>query len=118
MAHIRWQDRLVVLIGIALLAAPFLLTAALPEGTPAFGPRVGFVVTGFAVAVLGVLSVNTGGKLWEEWLIGLAGLWLVSMPWALAFNGVRWLMWPSIAGGVLLIVLALSALRDIVIGQT
>lgn len=110
MTKTRWEDWLITAVGIVIMAAPLILAATVPGGTPLV-PMIGFIATGLVVAALGTFSLNTGER-WEEYLTAIAGLWLLAMPWGLSFQSLKWLMWASVIAGAALIVLAAMALRD------
>jgi hypothetical protein len=79
MKHHRWQDHIVFIIGMCLIASPRALgsygSASLPAGAPAWN----FHICGLTVAVLGG-AAYAFYHLWEERVDILLGGWLVASP--------------------------------------
>ena len=97
----HWQDGVSVLVGIWLVASPWVLgyygiTAAMWN----------------SVAVGVIFAVAAGAALlkfheWEEWINVVLGAWLIISPWLLAYAVMGAAAWNHVIVGLL--VLALSS---------
>ena len=74
----RWQDWVMLVLGVWLFLSPFIL------GYPDFGSTAsvnsflfGIIVSALALAALG------RPQMWEEWVNLVLGLWLIVAPFAL-----------------------------------
>jgi hypothetical protein len=112
MERTHWQDWLVLIVGLALIAAPFFFGYILPEGLSQTLVTTAFVVTGLAALVTGGVGSFTDQS-WEEWVTAALGVWLIAMPWIVGFHAVQTLMWTAVMAGIVLFALASLALRDI-----
>ena len=79
----RWQDWVMLILGIWLLAAPFWMSGYASHASVAAGNSYifGILVIGFAWAALATMNR------WEEWVELAIGIWLVVSPFVLRFWG-------------------------------
>ena len=105
MTNLRWQDVVNLLLGVWIGASPWALGFA--DGFPLASWNA--LAVGAAVIVLAAVDLDAPA-LWEEWLLGALGLWLVLAPWVLGFAQARELMLSSVVSGALVAALAAWAL--------
>src|SRR5215831_14147099 len=100
----HWQDPPHLLLGVWLLASPWVLNFQ-AEPTPMWNA----VVVGILIAVVALLAFFKV-MAWEEWLSVAFGVWLVVSPWVLGFSSIMAAMWNAVIIGIAVAVLALWAL--------
>jgi len=77
----RWQDGVMVVLGVWLFFSPFILQYTSVYGTAAWNSYIlGVLVT------LVALTALAAPHLWEEWVNFVLAVWIVISPWVLAFN--------------------------------
>lgn len=81
----NWQDAVTLILGLWLIASPWVLTLAPPDGVATTALTWNFVLSGIAAALLG-LAALAYFRPWEEWLDIVLGLWLIASPWLLGFT--------------------------------
>lgn len=101
MSKLRWQDMVLMVLGLCIAAAPWALAMAdaLPVAT------WNAVIVGMLILALAAIDLDTPAR-WEEWVLGALGLWLVVAPWVLGYSTSQMLMAGSVAAGSIVIVLA------------
>jgi len=110
----HWQDWLIALIGVWLIASNWLLSYSLPPAAPA---QVGMAifwnasVSGFIAILLGAMAL-TAFRFWEEWADIVLGLWLVASPWVLGFADVSRATWNVVLSGLVIMLTAAWTLYD------
>lgn len=95
-----WQDSLNVLLGLGLFLSPWMLNYV-TEGNAALNAHI----VG-AVIVLMALAALFAFRIWEEWISGVLGAWLVIAPWVLSFSGHSTATLTSVLIGIAAFVLA------------
>jgi hypothetical protein len=90
------------IIGLALMAAPFVLGYA--NNTAALWASV--IVGGMALIVSFVEGVVRGRDLWEYWTAVLLGIIAIVAPFIFNFSGHVTAMWTMVIAGVLLAIFA------------
>jgi hypothetical protein len=75
----HWQDGLEVLIGLWLLASPFVLGYIELELAV-----LNAIILGVFIAVT-AFFVIVRFEVWEDWVDMAVGLWLVASPWVIGF---------------------------------
>lgn len=75
----HWQDWLTGAIGLWLIVSPFLLGFTPPEGVAAPYMEWNFVIVGVLVLLLAAVALSAF-SVWEEWVGGVLGVWLVVSP--------------------------------------
>ena len=100
----HWQDVVSVLVGLWLIASPWVLgihgnVAAMGNFVVLGAVLVGFSVTEFFIP-----------ESWEEWSELVIGLWLMGSPWILEFTGIPAAAQNAVASGFLITVLAVWVL--------
>jgi hypothetical protein len=105
MTNLRWQDVVNLLLGVWIGASPWALGFA--DAFPLASWNA--LAVGAAVIVLAAVDLDAPA-LWEEWLLGALGLWLVLAPWVLGFAQAREPMLSSVVSGALVAALAAWAL--------
>ncbi len=109
MSKYRWQDIVALILGVYIVAAPWLITMQL---TSADITRVVFAahfIIGSAVTGLAASAMRTS-RSWPEWLQALLGLCITTSPLALGSSDMVVLGYNSVFVGLILMVLAGSAL--------
>jgi hypothetical protein len=99
----RWQDWVNLLLGLWLIAAPFVGVGVSNNLAAANSYVAGVVVAISAIAAI------TRPYVWEEWLNLVVGLWLIIAPFILQFSGQAGPMWNQIIVGLVIAVDAASA---------
>lgn len=110
--HGHWQDMVNIILGLLLILAPWLL--AYVPAAPVDGAEPARDITlaawhswaaGGAVVIVAVAALLRTFE-WEEWLMGLLGLWVIAAPWLLGFAGVQAAMAAHVVLGALVVVFA------------
>jgi hypothetical protein len=100
----HWQDVVSVLVGIWLIASPWVLGFSGP--LQAVG---GFVALGVLLAICAVTEMFIPEP-WEEWSELLLGLWLIGSPWVLEFTQVQAAAQNAVTCGTIVCVMAVWVL--------
>ena len=111
----RWQDWLNVVLGLWIVASPWVLQHAMA----AAGTMAGEAPLGQATQtvmwnmyIVGILVAITAGaaliafQTWEEWTNIVLGAWLLFSPWILGFSSAAALMWNAVIAGAVVVMLA------------
>lgn len=110
----HWQDWIMGIVGIWLIASPWVLNfATVPAGdvtTMAVGAGMtglswNFIISGL-VALLVAGSALTAYRQWEEWIGAALGLWLIASPWVIQFTELKTAFWSATASGVVVLIAA------------
>lgn len=103
----RWQDWVMLVLGIWLFVSPFILQYADLRGTAALNSYVlGIAVVAFAVAAL------ARPQMWEEWVNLALGIWLIISPFVLGFQSETVALWNHVILGLLIGGDAVSAMLE------
>jgi len=97
----RWQDWLLLLGGVWLIAAPWALVTSSDANSSANAWTLGALVAATAWWALSKAGDKTPG-----WLQGAFGVWLFVAPWALGFTAVTAASWNAWILGAVLVTLA------------
>jgi hypothetical protein len=100
----HWQDPANFIIGLWLMASPWVLAFDSDVTPTANAVIFGFFVAG--LALLAMLKV----MVWEELVSVVLGVWLAVSPWVLGFTGHPAALWNAAVAGVLVALLALWVL--------
>jgi len=104
----RWQDVVMLLLGLWLCVEPLVFPGETGEGVSANAIIVGAVLAALALAALYRLETP------HEWALVIAGAWLFVSPWILGFADAPRASWSHWIVGIAVVVLAgweLLALR-------
>lgn len=101
----RWQDHIVFIVGMWLIASPWVFGNYGPDSFPIGAPAWNFLVCGLVVAALGG-AAYASYHLWEDRADILLGGWLIVSPWALRYTENPLFTWNALISGLLLIILA------------
>lgn len=109
----RWQDWATLVLGLWIIASPFLLLAPAAAGAPAISGIVhwNFYIVGLALAMIGIAALYSR-RPWEEWTDVVLGVWLLISPWILAYTSETALKWDAVIVGLVVAVLAAWALTS------
>lgn len=101
----RWQDQLILLLGLWLFITPWVFGYAIPspEAWNAF-------ISGAVVAILAAFELYRT-YFWAVVVNLLVGLWVAVSPWALRVADQRQLMWNELIVGLAVVILALWEMR-------
>ena len=97
----QWRDGVNVVLGLWLIASPWVLGYAAMTAPAWNAYVVGVIIAVAALAALFAFHV------WEEWVSVAFGTWLVISPWLLGFAGFSTALWNQIVVGVIVAALAL-----------
>lgn len=106
MSKMRWQDWVTLLIGVWVGISPWVLgysTAGIATANA--------VVFGIAIVVYSIVELSVP-RVWEEWLMVLAGVWLLISPWVLQFSQSTAAAWDTALTGIAVGILALWAMAQ------
>jgi len=102
----HWQDWADLMLGLAVLASPWLL-----DFSNSSAPTWNAVIVGSAVIVLSAVAI-AHLEPWEEWLqIGL-GLWLIVSSWLLDYGEAHKALACHVGLGLMITLLAASELWE------
>ncbi len=106
----HWQDWGNLLLGLWVLASPWVLQHTMAAGAKTAGVMTGgtmwnLYIVGLAIAVLAVAALFAF-QAWEEWTSLALGAWLFASPWVLGFSTSILLMWNAVIVGALVVLLA------------
>ena len=103
----RWQDWVMLVLGIWFFLSPFILGYPDVSAISAVNSFVfGAIVAALAIAAL------ARPQMWEEWVNLVLGLWLIVAPFALGFRGESAATTNHIIVGLLIAIDAVSVLID------
>jgi SPW repeat len=105
MTRQHWQDALVVMIGVWLVASPWILTYSSPDIVGLVLASWNFIIVGITLITLGLMAI-TSYRLWQEWLDVAAAVWLIVSPWALGYQAMPTALWNAIICGLAVIVIS------------
>lgn len=77
----RWQDGVMIVLGVWLFFSPFILQYSSFIGLAAWNSYI----LGVAVTAVAIIALATP-HLWEEWVNFILAIWIVVSPWVLAFS--------------------------------
>lgn len=101
MGKFRWQDAVLVLIGVSLAASPWILEFDSARGIPTWNA----VIVGLLVVMLAAVDLDAPTK-WEEAALVALGVWAMLSAPVLGFIGDRNATMSMMAGGALVVILA------------
>ncbi len=55
----------------------------------------------------GEISLEEDRIMWQTWLSGLIGIWLIISPWIYKFDGNNGALWNNIVFGAIILILAI-----------
>jgi hypothetical protein len=102
----RWQDQLMVLLGLWLIISPMALDYA-----PGSAEAINAYVAGAVIAVLAAFDLYQT-YVWAVLLNLAVGVWVAVSPWALQVAGVPSITSNFVIAGLAVVVLALWELRS------
>jgi hypothetical protein len=91
----RWQDWVVLILGIYLFFSPFFLSY-----TQTIAASNAYVI-GIAVVVFAILAL-IDSRLWEEWVNLILGIWLIISPFVLGYSNMSTVTWNHVILGLLI----------------
>lgn len=96
----RWQDWVILALGVWLFFAPFFMAYGSATGAAAWDSYV----VGALVAVSAVSALWTPESLSEKWVNVVLGLWLVMAPFAFGFDASEAVAtWNHVVVGILVV---------------
>lgn len=96
----HWEDWANMAIGACLVVSPSALGFADLEPAVMNAFILGSMI--FGIALLALVQFVA----WEEWLLGILGLWSIAAPWALGFANQPSALWAHLVTGGLVVGLA------------
>ncbi len=100
----HWQDSVNIIVGLWLLASPWILAYQAEAG-----PMWNSVILGILIAAVAFYALFQVFA-WQEWVNAALGVWLIISPWVLGFMGLSTAMLNAVIAGAVVLVLALWAL--------
>lgn len=100
----RWQDWVTLVLGAWMVLSPWVYGFSADHAA-----MLNAVIFGAAIVVYSVIELSIP-RMWEEWLMLAAGVWLLVSPWVLDFQAKSAAMWNTAVSGIVLAVLAMWAL--------
>ena len=100
----HWQDPVNLVLGLWILAAPWVL-----QFEHDANPTRNAVIMGILIAVAALLALYRL-MAWEEWANVVLGAWLVISPWVLGFSSLTAAVWNAVVVGAIIAALALWTL--------
>ncbi|KAA9008773.1 SPW repeat domain-containing protein [Histidinibacterium aquaticum] len=111
MNRLNWQDWLIGVVGLWLIASPFML----PYGPAEVESNASAATWGFLAAGLLTIGVMALGlfeqREWQLWLGIALALCVIALPWVFGFTDAAALVWSAMASGVLI---GLAAVGELV----
>ncbi|OBV38992.1 SPW repeat protein [Janthinobacterium psychrotolerans] len=101
----RWQDQVILLLGLWLIVSPWALGYA--QGSPQL---VNALISGLVIAVLAAFDLYKT-YFWAVVVNLLVGVWVAVSPWVLRLADQGPVLWNYLIVGVAVVVLALWELR-------
>jgi hypothetical protein len=102
----HWQDWLNLVLAVWVLLSPLVI------GNAVGGLVIGnYYLVGIALAVFSIGAL-IAFHVWEEWANVTLGVWLVISPWVLGFSGVSQHVLNAVIVGILIVMIASSALGE------
>jgi hypothetical protein len=104
-AYRRWQDQLILLLGLWLFITPWVFSYPIPsiQAWNAF-------ISGAVMAILAAFDLYKT-YFWAVVVNLLVGIWVAVSPWVLKVADQRELMWNELIVGLAVVVLALWEMR-------
>ncbi len=99
----RWPDAVNFLLGLWLVASPWVLGYAAETAAAWNG-----YIFGAAIALLAAIAFFAQQK-WEHWVSLAMGVWLIVSPWVLTYTALQAAVWNQIVTGLVVCVLAIWA---------
>lgn len=101
----RWQDWVMVVLGVLLFITPFVFGATAVTNAAWVAYIGGALLVIFGLVDLAYPAFSAG-----EWVGLIVGVLLFLAPWVLAYNGLARMAWSDWIIGVLAVLLAASVL--------
>ncbi|MHA3902586.1 SPW repeat protein [Castellaniella sp. WN] len=106
----RWQPILALILGVYIIASPWLIPYFLTDAKLALEPAWGHYFAGMAIVIVAAFAMMSFG-LWTVWLEVLLGIWTIIAPWLLGFSSLSVFTWNSVIVGIVLIAISVDSLR-------
>jgi sulfite exporter TauE/SafE len=98
----RYSSGLNVLLGIWIIASPFILTFT--DNSSALWNDI---IVGAVVLILGLVRLSsTRMTSWASWVNLILGLWMVVAPYVLTYSDITNALWNNIVLGIAVAILA------------
>lgn len=107
----RWQPVFALVLGIYIIASPWLMPYFLASPNLTLEPAWSHYFTGMAIVIVATFAITNFG-IWTTWLEALLGMWLILAPWVLGFSMLPAFTWNSVIAGIALIVSSLGSLTS------
>ncbi|RFA29168.1 hypothetical protein CAI21_10385 [Alkalilimnicola ehrlichii] len=106
MGSLVWFDRIVLILGLWLVLAAFILP--MPDGVTG-APGLNSLLTGLLLVLFSGAAIVLGGR-WQDWLNLLLGIWLILAPWVLGYLEVPVAAWVHTILGLIVAAISLFAI--------
>jgi len=101
----HWQDWLVALVGIWLIASYWILGLPVPAGASVTMATWNLMLSGAAALILGIAAL-AAYRFWEEWVAVALGVWVAASPWILTAASAPEMKWNLVISGLVIVVAA------------
>jgi hypothetical protein len=101
----RWQNWLGLLVGIYILAIPWILPGIFSLSPASVMTDVAGSVTGLAIVGISLLGI-VEPEIWIDWLKFLLGFGILVTPWLFRFSDNIFLAFNFVFAGMLLIIVS------------
>lgn len=101
----RWQDQVILLLGLWLFVTPWVFSYAIPS-TASWNA----FIAGAVIVLLAAFDLYRT-YFWAVVLNLLVGVWVAVSPWVLQLAGMRQIVWNELIVGIAVAVLALWEMR-------
>lgn len=110
----KWASWLAGVVGLWVLASPFVLDGSVGSGTPMWSNVAAGIVI-LVLAAFGAYALRADGGMpasgeWSGWIAALAGVWILVSPFVMSGSiGEGTVMYSNVAGGAIALILAAYA---------
>lgn len=105
----RRKDWAAAIVGLYVFFSPWIISYFWPTSSISILAQWSHVAVGIVVVIAGVAAI-VSAQAWEEYVIGLFGLWLLVSPWLLDFSYVAAFAWNAVIAGLIIVALAIGNL--------
>ncbi|WP_019936508.1 SPW repeat protein [Bordetella sp. FB-8] len=105
----RWQDWAMTIVGLYVIVSPWVIPYFWPDSSISSLAQWNQVIVGAAVVIVAIAWLASA-QIWEEYAMGIVGLWLLMSPWLLGFSREAAFALSAVIAGLIIIALAAGAL--------
>lgn len=98
----HWQNGLEAMLGVWLVASPWMLRYSSPDTVGLDIASWHFIIVGVVLLFLGFIAL-CAYEHWREWIDGAVAAWLIASPWILQSAAMPAARWNAIICGLIII---------------